>query len=392
MNLLLGFLGLSINLLVVVFLIKKNKQLLCILPLALFLRIFFVLINNYVFTLPDGSVDAISFEEIGWLWNVNNQLFFEKFLIPSTFFYSWIIGFIYSITDRSVLLIQSLSVLMGVGIVYISWKFGRLLFNEGVAKKAALILSLHPVLVMYSALTMREVFITFFLLLSIYKFTKWYLNRQTMLLSSFFFAMVAMTFHGAMFILLPIYALIIFWDFIRKKRFSFFLSTTIIIMFSITLLFLLTYFEVSVPKFHSVASAINPERWISEIKNRSIGGSAYPDYLNVTATIDLLWAIPVRFFYFMFSPFVWDIRSFSHLFGLIDALFYIYIFTSSYINRGLFLKRRVLLYILFILFSIAFVFSIGTGNFGSAVRHRAKLLPLFVILFSAINNKRKNND
>jgi 4-amino-4-deoxy-L-arabinose transferase-like glycosyltransferase len=392
MNLLLGFLGLLINFLVILFLIKKNKELLYILPIALFLRIFFVLINNYVYPLPDGLVDAISFEEIGWLWNVNNQLFYEKFLIPSTFFYSWIIGFIYNISDRSVLLIQSLSVLTGVGIVYISWKFGRLLFNESVAKKAALILSLHPVLIMYSALTMREVFITFFLLLSIYKFTEWYLNKQTMLLSSFFFAMVAMTFHGAMFLLIPIYVLIIFLDFIRKKRFSFLLSTIIIVLFSITLLLILINFEVNIPKFQSIASAINPERWISEIKHRSIGGSAYPDYLNVTAVIDLLWAIPVRFFYFLFSPFVWDIKNFSHLFGFIDALFYIYILTSLYINRGFFLKRKVLSYILFILFSIAFVFSIGTGNFGSAVRHRAKLLPLFVILFSAINKKKRNND
>lgn len=389
MNLLLGFFGLSINLLIVSFLIQKNKGLIYILPIALLLRVLFVLINNYIFTLPDGSVDAVSFEEIGWLWSVNNQLFFEKLIIPSTFFYSWIIGFLYTITDRSVLLIQSLSVLMGVGIVYISWNFGKLLFNESVAKKAALILSLHPVLVMYSALTMREVFITFFLLLSIYKFTKWYLNRQTILLSSFFFAMVAMAFHGAMFILFPIYALLILWDFIRKKRFSFLLSTIIILIFSIPLLFFLSYFEVSIPKFQSISSAINPERWISEIKHRSIGGAAYPNYLNVTATIDLIWAIPLRLFYFLFSPFPWDVKSFSHLFGLFDALFYIYILTSLYINRDFFLKRRILSYILFILFAFVFVFSIGTGNFGTAVRHRAKFLPLFVVLFSAIKKYKE---
>jgi len=388
MNLLLGFFGLAVNLLVVSIIIRKHKGLTYILLTALIVRVLFVLVNNYVVTLPDGVVDAVSFEEIGWNWNIGNQLFYEKLVIPSTFFYSWIIGFIYSIFDRSILLIQSLSVLAGVGIVYISWKIGRLLFNESAANKAAIILCLHPVLVMYSALTMREVFIVFFLLLSIYKFIKWVLKQNTLLITPFFFAFIAMSFHGAMFIMIPIYMGIIFFNFLRDKNFSFYLAIVCIVLLAACFIIAMVGLGVEIPKFNTVESAINPERWLSEIKHRSIGGSAYPDYLNVTSAIDLLWAVPVRFFYFLFSPFVWDIRAATHIFGFVDALFYIYMVTILYINRQFFTKRRILLNLIFAIFSIAFVFSIGTGNFGSAVRHRAKLLPVLVILYSAIQKRK----
>ena len=144
MNILLGILGLSINLLFVLILIKKTKGLAYILPIALLLRVILVIINNYFFTLPDGRVDAISFEEIGWLWYINDELFFEKFNPLSTFFYSWLIGFIYSIFDRSILILQSLSIFAGIGVVYLTWKFSLLLFNNKyIAQNASLQIAMN---------------------------------------------------------------------------------------------------------------------------------------------------------------------------------------------------------------------------------------------------------
>ena len=42
-----------------------------------------------------------------------------------------------------------------------------------------------------------------------------------------------------------------------------------------------------------------------------------------TSLKDLVWAIPVKVTYLLFSPFPWDIKTPAHLIGLIDGLLYL---------------------------------------------------------------------
>jgi hypothetical protein len=386
-NELLGVFGFLISSVFVGILSFKRPELAKILLIAFLARILFIIINNYVFTLPDGAFDAVKYERYGWEWSSNNQLFFEKFVGPATFFYSWIIGVVYEFLDRSILFIQFLSATTGVALVYVSWLLTRHLFGIKEAKKVAWIMALHPVILMYSALTMREVYISFFFVYSLYHFMLWYSQpekRGMNFFKSCFLAIAAIFFHGAMVVLL---AIIVFFYTYKKIKMSRTLSISRVfgLFFAILVilaLVMLWYYDVRIPKLGSIESSVDPARWMSEIRHRTIGVSAYPEFLIAKEKLDLIWVVPIRLFYFMFSPFAWDVTNIRHFFGVADGLFYIYLFFYIYKNRSIIFNRTDVKILFGIMLIFIFIFSIGTGNSGSAVRHRSKFLPLILVFFS----------
>lgn len=68
---------------------------------------------------------------------------------------------------------QSLSVLAGVGCVFLVWKIARDLWGDRAGIKAAWVAALFPTLVLYSALTMREPFTAFFFLVGLLGVVRW---------------------------------------------------------------------------------------------------------------------------------------------------------------------------------------------------------------------------
>ena len=369
---------------IVLFLSYKNPKISKILLIAFLARILLLLVNNYIFTLPDGSFDAVKYERYGWEWSVNDQVFFEKFVGPSTFFYSWIIGVVYELTERSVLLIQFISVTTGIGLIYVSWLLTERLFSVKEAKIVAWIMALHPVVLMYSVLTMKEVFISFFLVYSLYHFMAWYV-RPDKNISSFIkaclLATIAMFFHGAMVTLLGMFALTYIYINSRKKDLSRIFSALVLILL-LLLLIVFWFYDIRLPKLGTIESAIDPYRWMSEMRHRTFGSSSYPEFLVPKEGVDLLWTAPVRLIYFLFSPFIWDISSKTHLLGVVDGLFYMYLIFYIIKNKSrLFKIKGAKIFFIFI-FIFIFIFSIGTGNSGTAIRHRAKFLPLILALFS----------
>jgi len=385
MNVFLGLFGFLVATLVVVILSYKRPELSRILLIAFTIRILFIFINNYIFVLPDGSFDAVKYERYGWEWSVNDQVFFEKFVGPSTFFYSWVIGVVYELMDRSVLLIQFISVMVSTLLIYTSWLLTRLLFSVKEAKIVAWVLALHPVVLMYSVLTMKEVFISFFLVYSIYHFITWYIQPNTntkSLLKAFMFAVVATFFHGAMAILLGIFAFLYVYVKNRERVALSQIFSVLVLILATALVVIFWQYDIALPKLGTIESALDPYRWMSEIRHRTIGVTAYPDFLVAKNSVDLFWVVPVRLFYFIFSPFIWDISSAGHLFGVVDGLFYMYL--SFYIlkYRSDIFKIKGARVIFIFIFIFIFVFSIGTGNSGTAVRHRFKFLPLIMVLFS----------
>lgn len=385
MNIFLGLFGFSVSTLVIILLSYRRPELSRVLLIAFTLRILFIIINNYIFVLPDGAFDAVKYERYGWEWSVNDEVFFEKFVGPSTFFYSWVIGVIYEITDRSVLLIQFISVIVSILLIYTSWHLTKLLFSVKEAKVVAWVLALHPVVLMYSVLTMKEIFISFFFVYSVYHFITWYIqpNMNTKsLLKAFTFSVVAIFFHGAMAILLGMFVFFYVYVKNRERVALSQISSALALILATTFVIIFWHYDIALPKLGTIESALDPYRWMSEMNHRTIGVTAYPEFLVAKDSIDLLWIVPVRLFYFIFSPFIWDVSSISHLFGVADGLSYMYL--SFYIVKyrmGIFKVKGAGIIFIFI-FVFIFIFSIGTGNSGTAVRHRFKFLPLIMVLFS----------
>ena len=146
---------------------KKYKEIALAIASAFVLRLSAALINLYVVTLPDGGIDATGFENNAWVWGkgglIEATTHFFEFGMP--WFYSNLASLIYAIFGRSPLMLQSISVLAGVYCVVLVWKLSIEVWgSQRAAKKSAWLVAIYPILILYSSLTMREVFITLLLL------------------------------------------------------------------------------------------------------------------------------------------------------------------------------------------------------------------------------------
>ena len=132
-------------------------------------------------------------------------------------------------------------------------------------------------------------------------------------------------------------------------------------------------------------------------KNKSFRGTAsYPEWLNSNTISDLVLKTPLKILYFTYSPFPWDVKKTSHLIGLTDGIFYLYLSYLILLNKKNIWRDPRSRVILLILLAYIVVYSIAIGNFGTGVRHRSKFVAIFILLAAPllpklITQKKKKN-
>ena len=121
-----GFVAIGLVCFITYFMALRWPDISKIIYIALIVRILVMLGGYYFFNLPDSQADALGFE---WgAWNMSQSGFFgvfEYFTGPSSFFYSWVMAIPYSLFGRSLLIIQSIGLLFGVGCVLLGWLLAK---------------------------------------------------------------------------------------------------------------------------------------------------------------------------------------------------------------------------------------------------------------------------
>src|SRR5690554_4369087 len=118
-------------------------------------------------------------------------------------------------------------------------------------------------------------------------------------------------------------------------------------------------------------------------REEALGGSGYPSFITHGDPLTQPWLFPLRIFYFLFSPFPWDIRSPRQALGLVSSLLYMFIFWKLYKHWDQVKQHKELIPIIFIFAGLTFVFAVGVTNIGTAIRHKTKFLPI-LLLFGAV--------
>ena len=301
---------------------------------------------------------------------------------------------------------QSISIFFGIASVFLGWLLAKKIWDNHTAIKVGWSIALFPTLVSYSVLTMREAYISFFLLLAMYGIVNWVRYKSYQSLFIVIIGFVGATFfHGALIIGLFIFFFLITSDsfknvfkLLSKKRIN--LKILIIIIFSITFFGLYFTNKISLPYLQTFNKSINPAFLKHEVINLKVkGGAAYPEWTKIDTNIEFLYKVPIRAVYFLFSPFPWEINRLSHLAGLLDSFLYMILAYLIFQNRKVIWKDPALRTMLIILFSYFIIYGVGVGNFGSGIRHRTKftielillaapLLPRFI--FSKKRESRKH--
>lgn len=358
-----------------------------IIYIALAVRVFVLLIGHYLITLPDSTKDALSFE--GHAFELSKDGFFslmEKYPGPSSRFISWLIAIPYSLIGRSMLMAKSMTLFFGVGSVFLSWKVTQKLWGNKIANKVGWIMALFPSLILYSALTMREVYVSFFLIVAFYGIVNWSKTKDLKSIALTLFGFTGATFfHGATFlgamIFVGIITLITLNDFIKSIKHSRIGVVNAILLLILSYVLLL-YFtnQISVPYLRNLEYLFNIEVITDKSSANVVGIAAYPEWTKVKNINELIYKIPIRGMYFVFSPFPWDVTQTRHIIGMLDGLLYMGLAFIILMNIKKIWSNLALRIIFIILIFYIAAFSIGVGNFGTGIRHRSKFTFIFIFL------------
>ena len=382
-----GFAAIGLVYFVTFFIASRWPDISKIIYTALIVRVLVMLGGYYFFNLPDSKADALGFE---WgAWNMSQSGFFgvfEYFTGPSSYFYSAVMAIPYSLFGRSLLIIQSIGLLFGVGCVLLGWLVAKKIWDEHSATKVGWLLALFPSLILYSVLPLREVYCSFFLLVATLGIVNWVetknLKFAILTIGGF---VAAGFFHGPLFLGAIIFSMI-YLIIILKESFmllkNFRINITALIAIILAVLFFLKYLsnEIFIPYIGYFEASINLAHWMDNISQRLIGDASYPDWLEVKNGIEFFYKIFLRVLYFLFSPFPWDISVFNHLIGMLDGFLYLILFYFIFRNRKSIWENPALRIILLIFIAYLFVYGIGVSNFGAGIRHRSKFAIEMILL------------
>ena len=382
MQLFLGLVSIQALVLFVMYLGIKYPKMAFVLIIALLVRLLLSLINIYVFPLPDSQYDAWHFEEqaailaLGGFESVSHLSF-----MPGSDFYRNLIAFIYLVLDRSKLLIQSINIAVSLLIFINVWALYKEVWGPKCSNKLFYFMAVFPSFALYSVVTLREIYITFFLSLIMLNIIRWYKYKS---LKYYYIGLLAcvigMFFHGSigiyLIVLFFLMALNIFKDrSMTSKRFIF---------SSLTLLALLyfSYIEnIVIPKIGYFNDLLNlPDIIIHSMSQKAVGRLGYPDWIIPQNKIDLVWSIPAYTFMFLCAPFLWDTPTLIGIFSAIDVYLYLFLFVLIWKKRSQIRSNDLSKVILFFLIITIIFFGLGTGNSATALRHRVNLLPMLFAL------------
>ena len=157
----------------------------------------------------------------------------------------------------------------------------------------------------------------------------------------------------------------------------------VLIIFALGLFYSVVSNQVYIPKL-GYFEEINLGYLISESKARMIGNASYGEILYISSITDLniLYKIPLRFFYFLFSPLPWDVQKLTHLIGMLDGFVYMFLVYLILSNLKVIMKDPFLRIVLIILICYTLMFAFGVSNFGAGLRHRTKFF-IFILLLAA---------
>ena len=329
---LLGFAGISLVCLITFIIGIRFPSVSKILFVALIIRVSILIIGQYVITLPDSTADATSIEQTAR--RIAENGFFnllDYYPGPGTMFVRWLIAIPYSIFGPSSLMAKSMSLFFGMGSVFLGWKLANEFLNSQIANKVGWVIALFPSLILYSALTMRAAYISFFLLVALYGVVDW---SQTRKLKSICLAMIgfiaATFFHGASLVgaiaFIGIIAFVSFKDLIQSlKSYRISLKNLFLIILLMYVIILYLSNEIYVPYIRDFQFVTDPDILLRKTRVSVIGEAAYPDWTIANSPIELIYKLPIRSIYFLFAPFPWSVNEVKHLIGMFDGFLYMYL-------------------------------------------------------------------
>lgn len=252
--------------------------------------------------------------------------------------------------------------------------------DANISSTAAIIFYLWPMEMIFSVAYLREMTIQFVFAVSFYYFTR-YLFQKNLLyygiacLLSFLCAQI----HSGMIAVLAAYIALLFFYNSRTGKLKITPVKVCFVLLVCVLLYGSGLLNSGLSRFSSVEN-LSDAYAMAEVEASST-------YISSPGSLwGAILQTPIRLFYFVTAPWPWHIRSFGTLISyILDGVLRLYVVREIYKSYH-FLKRThsvnkdlfVAIFIVWVLTEL--IFSWGTNNFGTAMRHRLKVFPIEIVL------------
>ena len=352
------------------------------------LRLLLVYAQALGLVLPDSQADAVDFEMLAWEWARDGYLF-DDFRTGASL-YSWVASAVYLVVGRIPTVLRIINAFFGTLIVHYVMRTVMILTP---AKRcrcvAGWVMALYPSTLLYSALTMREVAVVLSFSMSLYFLVKWVaVGRITRGLLSLVLAATAQLFHSGMIMGTLSTAAIYLRGIARGARARAFVVYGLWFGAIVVALVLAIRFGletgIGMKKVVGLLTELDLEIVARWQRYAARGRAGYLANLQIETWSDVVWQTPLRLFFFLGSPYIWMVSRLDDLLGLVDGLFFVYVVVRiSRDIRGTDVWRSPEYRVIGVVTAaVILTFALATSNYGTAFRHRAKVLPPLVVLYT----------
>lgn len=303
---------------------------------------------------------------------------------------------------------QFVNVLFSYGTLYYVYRsVSKLNVSSKIVKIAVLLVTFMPVLLCFSGVLLREAWCEFFITLSAFFMIAWYhKGGSSRLFGAFASVLLAMIMHAGCVGVLIGYMLAVFKGRRDGVKGCTFESVFSIIMIVMIVGVAMTSSSLFLDKFSGVMDS--DESYLDKDLSFNQGGSSYLMWLEGKSTMVGLLFAPLRMFYLLFSPVPWEWRNLMDIIVfMVDSLIYIMLIinilppTPTYPSQPehrssttvdaqyLSLHSKIRRCFVYSILFTTLIFSLGTSNSGTAIRHRAKIIPIVCVAY-VVSTKLKD--
>lgn len=359
----------------------KILRLVTLFILLLFIHILLLLYQINYKNLPLGGVDWLVYD----MWahqsiNLNGSNIFHILTGKENLFVK-IVALLYVFTNNSIGFIYFFVFFCSLVLLYYLLKIQNVLsVSDSKFQFVPLIFFIWPIEVIMSVTFLREIPIQMCLVISFYYLLIFEKKRKLSYacLSLLFAIFSAMMHAGTIGIFFVFFAYLILNNSNKKIKIT---PAKILIAFFLLVILLNSPLWASMTqKFTNLNLESNSEGVSLGVQ---AGSTAYITKTSFSNPFEMILYTPYRFFMYEFSPLPWQINSLSTAIAfLIDSIpryiLIFIIFRKFKKNKG---KLSSISYLLLITIIVTdLIFCWGTNNYGTAIRHRAKILPLEILL------------
>ncbi|MGJ7460578.1 hypothetical protein ACR80S_05575 [Halomonas sp. MA07-2] len=331
--------------------------------------------------LPFSGVDAVNFERFAWEWSQSSLSdIVTNIDVSRSYLISSITAIFYHFMGRDIVIPVFINGILGVLIFYFSLVLAKEVWGRsGFNKLFAVIVALHPVLNIHSAVVLRENYITIFVIAASIYLAKFAKNSSVYSAACFFvLVLISSFFHGG--IILYAAGLPLFMIFGSSKIKG---VTKILAGVAFAAVFAVIITTMDFGKLSDIQQGKLSVEYLAQLEaNRQQANTAYLVGMTPSGIHDVVWQAPIKSFFLLAKPFPWDVRSFGHALLLLDAMLWWLIIFLIWKHRAAIKSNPAAFAILISCLITIVAFAYGTSNFGTGIRHRTKFVVMALALVS----------